>query len=396
MSAYTRKAPDAGQSLQPVSSPFVAHAKCWTRLLSGAALAMTAALAIQGCTAAPASTTRAGSAPALTTAQARQVFGSYVAASDQAARNGDATLALSCVTGVQWVTVGAELKAAAFDGTAPDRYSYGPPTFYLPQPDGYPRWFVASVRRTAATGRPGRTSAVAGLPVAAQGQVLMVFEQAGAASPWLLASTSQLPVGSSVPPLAADSGGHVATVPLDTTALLARPDVTGPLQAAVVDDGPASPAAKIVAPGNLTTGIYQAARSAETGLARPAGDVYQWELEGSHYAEFALRTAAGGALVFYAMYLNSAVEVPAELSKGVVTPGPPITVPGYLAFLLPPGSPAPRVRLQSQRLLSFAAVDPPAGAGKNSAGSGGTTPPTPREKIQVIAIGGGLIYASAS
>jgi hypothetical protein len=37
-----------------------------------------------------------------------------------------------------------------------------------------------------------------------------------------------------------------------------------------------------------------------------------------------------------------------------------------------------------QQLLSFAAVDPPAQAGSAAA------------KIQVIAIGGGLIYASAS
>ncbi len=355
------------------------YGKRWTRLLSGSALAMTAALAIAGCTAAPASTTSAGTAPALTTAQARQVFGSYVAASDQAARTGDWKLALDAVTGAQKVTISAELKAARVTGTAPARYRYGTPAFYLPQPAGYPRWFVASVERTTLVSQPGGLGGIAGAPVAPQGRVLMVFDQASATSPWLLGSTSQLPAGSSLPPLATSSDGYVATVPLDTTTLLARPDVTGPLQAAVVDDGPASPAAKVVAAGNLTTGIYQAARSSMTGLT-PPGDVCQWELEGTHYGEFALRTAAGGALVFYAMYLNSAVETPAVLSKGIITPGPPITVPGYLAFLLPPGKPAPRVRLQSEQLLSFAAVDPPAGAGK----------------IQVIAIGGGLVYARAS
>ena len=61
-----------------------------------------------------------------------------------------------------------------------------------------------------------------------------------------------------------------------------------------------------------------------------------------------------------------------------------ITVPGYLAFLLTPGHLVPRLRLNMQQLLSFAAVDPPAGTGAAAA------------KIQVIAIGGGLIYASTS
>jgi len=44
----------------------------------------------------------------------------------------------------------------------------------------------------------------------------------------------------------------------------------------------------------------------------------------------------------------------------------------------------PRLRLDTEQLLSFAAVDPPAGTASAAA------------KIQVIAIGGGLIYASAS
>jgi hypothetical protein len=230
-------------------------------------------------------------------------------------------------------------------------------------------------------GQAGSPGGTAGLSLAATGQVLMVFVQGSATAPWLLSSTSQLPAGVSVPSLATDSAGYVATVPLNSGAQLARPDATGPLQAAVVDDGPASPATKVVAAGNLTTGIYAAARAAMTP---PAGDLYQWELEGTHYSTVALRTADGGALVFYEMYLDSAVEVPAILNKGVVKTGAPITVPGYLAFLLTPGQPVPRLRLDTQQLLSFAAVDPSAGTASTAA------------KIQVIAIGGGLIYASAS
>jgi hypothetical protein len=352
-------------------------------MLAGAAIAMTAALAAAGCASSSGPSTgthTSGSVPAVTAAQARQVFDSYVAVADRAAVSGDSSLALSNVTGVQKQTVNAELKAAQTGAGGLARYDYGTPTLYLTQPDGYPRWFVASVQRTL-LGQPGTPDGTAGVALAASGRVLMVFEQGSQNGTWLLTSASQLPAGVSVPPLATDSAGYVATLPLTSGAQLATPDITGPLQASVVDDGPASPAAKVVAAGLLTTGIYAAEQAPATGLTAPAGDLYQWDLEGSGYHQWALRTADGGALVFYPMYLDSTVEVPALLNKGYpVNPGPPITVPGYLSFLLTPGQQPPRTRLDVEQVLSFAAVDPPASAGK----------------IQVIAIGGGLTYADAS
>lgn len=360
----------------------MAYGKWLTRLLPGAALAVTAALAAAGCSSAPAASTTgtSGTAPAVTTAQARQVFGSYVTVAGHAVTTGDAVLALSNVTGVQKAAITTQLEAAKAGTGGLTRYRYGTPTFYLPQPDGYPRWFVAGVQRTL-VGQPGAPGGTAGVPLPGTGQVLMVFRQDSAASPWLLASISQLAPGTTVPALATDSAGYVATVPLSSGTQLASPDVTGPLQAAVVDDGPASPAAKVVAAGNLTTGIYDAARASVAGLTAPPGDIYQWDLEGSNFARYTLRTADGGALVFYAMYLTSTVEVPALLNKGVVKAGLPITVPGYLAFLLTPRPTAPRVQLEAQQLLSFAAIDPPASG------------PASAAKIQVIAMGGGLIYA---
>lgn len=380
----------------------MAYGKSRTRLLAGAALLLAAALAAASCSSSPAAgaggnagTSHAATTPPVTTAQASQVFAAYVAAADRAAIAGNSSQALSVVTGVQKTTVQAQLQAGGSGAGAIARYRYGTPTFYLPQPGGYPRWFVASVQRTLAgqpasqpgqvsPGSPGSPQGTAGVPLAATGQVLMVFEQGSATSPWLLGSASQLAPGTSVPPLAVNSAGYVATVPLSSGAQLAQPQVTGALQAAVVDDGPASPAAKVVAAGNLTTGLYTAARAGVVGLTPPRGDVYQWELEGAHYSTFALRTASGGALICYAMYLVNTVEVPALANKGVVNPGRTITVPGYLNFLLPHGpgrgGPAARERVETEALLSFAAVDPPAGAGK----------------IQVVAMGGGLIYADAS
>ena len=188
------------------------------------------------------------------------------------------------------------------------QYTYGTPTFYLPEPSGYPRFFLADVTRALAVKGVSKdaTTSVGGAQVPVDGPALMVFEQSAAAGPWQLASVAQFPSGTTLPSLATDKNGYIPQVPLTSTDLLAQPYATGPLQAAVVDDGPASAAAKAVAAGPLTTGLYQAARDrADNDLEVPAGDVYQWSMEGTPYPAFALRTADGGALVLYAMYLNS-------------------------------------------------------------------------------------------
>jgi hypothetical protein len=396
----------------------VASPKRWAhvrrfRLFPGRAIALAAAaLAIAGCTAAPAGTGGAtatsaessGSAvPALTLAQARQVFNTYVATTARAARTNDYPLALSVVTGAQRSLIGAQLKlttpirvvpvpspgGAPFSGSGyfyakPDigGYTYGPPAFLLPEAAGYPHFFVAAVTRTFKGTTPGDGAALSegGVRVPLDGRALMLFEQASAAAPWLLASTSQLASAATLPRLAADKNGYVPQVPLSSTSLLARPDVTGPLQAAVVDDGPASAAANAVAAGPLTTGLYQAARDHAQGLTAPRGDIYQWNLEGSPFPAFALRTASGGALVLYAMYLNSVAAVPDVINKASpIRPGLPIQVPPNFLPLLAKGTAAPTESLEDQDLLSFAAIDPPA----------------PPAKVTVIAIGGGANYATA-
>ena len=376
------------------------------RLAYAMALALTAALAVAGCASAPADTTvssaNTSSGPALTQATALQAFDAYVAASARAAATDDGKLALSVVTGAQQSLVSAALSSHAVSNASGDssayssalsiapalvQYTYGAPTFYLPEPSGYPRFFLADVTRalalkSASPGGTGATTSVGGAVVPVDGPVLMVFEQSAAAGPWQLASVAQFPSGTALPSLATDKNGYIPQVPLTSSDLLAQPYATGPLQAAVVDDGTASAAAKAVATGPLTTGLYQAARDrADNDLEVPAGDVYQWSMEGTPYPVFALRTADGGALVLYAMYLNSTVAVPGYINDASpIQPGTPIKVPQDLLPLLPSGQPSPRVRLAAQTLFSFAAIDPPATS----------------SKITVLAIGGGLNYATAS
>jgi hypothetical protein len=131
--------------------------------------------------------------------------------------------------------------------------------------------------------------------------------------------------------------------------------------------------------------MYQGALDHVSGMTAPHGDVYQWGLDGSSLPQFALRTAAGGAVVFYAMTLTTTVAAPDVINKAnPIRSGPPIQVPADVQMLLPPGQPAPLVQLSSDQTLSFAAIDPGKGAAKGTA------------KIQVIAMGGGLTSASAS
>jgi hypothetical protein len=353
-----------------------------SRRLAAWALALAAALAATACTATPSGSGPGGSAsssPGITAAAARQVWDHYVAVSSaQTIKTGNFALALALETGPQRAYDAATHPSLL----APPAYQS--PTFYLPERSGYPRFFVVAVTQKLTSGSPATAAAPAsvdGAEIHPFGPELMLFEQARAGASWLLGSTAKLAVGEALPKLATDSAGYIPPMTPTAATLLAQPGEVGALQAAVVDDGPASTATAAMADGQLTDGLYHGALSHAAGLTAPHGDVYQWELKGTSYPEFALRTAAGGALVFYAMTLDTTVAVPDYINKAdPVRPGAPIQVPIEVERLLPSGQPAPRIDLQSEQLLSFAAIDPAAAGGK----------------VQVIAMGGGLTSATAS
>ena len=165
-----------------------------------------------------------------------------------------------------------------------------------------------------------------------------------------------------MPRLSTDKNGYIPQVPLTSTDLLAQPYATGALQAAVVDDGPASAAAKAVAAtGPLTTGLYQAARDRYqeaadrvlTGLQVPAGDVYQWSMEGTPYPAFALRTADGGAPGALRDVPEQHGRRPRLLRRCI--PDTNRARPSRSRWtcypFLPSGQPSPRVRLKAQSLF---------------------------------------------
>jgi hypothetical protein len=305
-------------------------------------LAALTLLAAQGCApAAPADAViHAGHSVSL--AQAQDAYNDYLKASDTAAAAGDETAALSVVTAAQWAQVKGQYTGLAAAGSAVARYQYGKPVFYVPALSGFPQWFVVAVPRTAITGgRPG-----------AAVSTLLVFNRARKSVHFTLSGSTVL--ARPLPKIALD-GGYAVAVPTTDSSLLLRPDVVGATQAAVVDDGPASPAAAVVGAGPQTTGLYTA-QAARAATEQAGGLQYQWLLQGAPFPEVGLKLADGGALVLYGMYLNTSNEHPN------LTAGTPIPVPAAFTPLLAASTEVGYHAVFANWAYEFAAIDPPATA----------------------------------
>jgi hypothetical protein len=347
----------------------VTHRKrgIWTRATTGsAALAVLAVLAVQGCSpAAPAAaaqaTADAGVRHDLSIAAAKVVYRTYLARSAAAAAQGDATTGLAIVADAQWAQVKGQYTTLASAGTPVPTYQYSAPRFYVPAQTRYPRWFAVSAQRRAGTNGPAVT-------------VLLVFEQAKAALPWTLNGSAALDPGQALPSIATDPDGYAISVPTTATNLTLTPNVVGATQAAVVDEGPANPAAAVTGAGPQTTGLY-AAQAARGRAAAAAGLQYQWLLAGAPFPQFGLALAGGGALVLYGMYLNTTTEHP-NLVKGS-----PIPVPASFTPLLAAPTEVGYHAVYANWTYEFAAIDPAAGAA--------------HAKIDVIAATGGPSYGHA-
>jgi hypothetical protein len=324
-------------------------------------LAAVTLLGAQGCAPdAPAdAATQAGHAVSL--AMARTVYETYVKDSDAAAVQGDQAKALSVVTSAQWAQVKSQYLALASEGTAVPRYSYGTPTFYVPALSDFPQWFVVAVPRSTVTGGH-RGPAVSTLLLFARDKTTVI---------WTLSGTAVL--SRPLPKVELDGGYAIGVSTIDQSLLL-RPDVAGATQAAVVDDGPTSPAATVVAAGPQTTGLY-AAQAAQAAAQQRRGLEYQWLLQGSSFPQVGLRLADGSALIFYGMYLNTTNEHPN------LDAGSPIPVPDQVAPILTTPGQVGYHAVYANWAYQYAAIDPPASA------SGA--------KLQIIGWQGGLSYGHA-
>jgi hypothetical protein len=298
---------------------------------------------LSGCAPAAPAVAADGAGHFLTLAEAESSYGSYLAASDAAAAHGDEEQALSVASNAQWALLKSEYTALASAGTPVTRYRYGKPVFYVPALTAYPKWFVVSVPRRTDTG--GHLGAAV--------STLMLFERATPAKTWTLNGSAVL--DQPLPALARNSDGYAIAVSHSDQDLLLPPDVVGASQAAVVDDGPGSPASAVVGGGPHTTGLY-AAQAAQARADSARGLRYQWLMQGASYRQFQLRTAGGGALVLYGMYLNTTTEHP-NLVEGSAIPA----LPRYAALFDAPGEVAYHA-LYVNWTYQYVAIDPPASA----------------------------------
>jgi len=316
-------------------------------------LAVLAVLAVQGCAPATSGTAAstgpaaqatadAGVQPDLTIAAAKAVYQTYLTQSDAAAAQGDETAGLAIVADAQWAQLNGQYKALASAGTPVARYQYSAPRFYVPAKTSHPQWFVVAAQRRAVTGGPAVTT-------------LLVFERAKPTLAWTLNGSATLDQGQPMPAIATDPDGYAVAVPTTGTSLALTPNVVGATQAAVVDEGPANPAAAVTGSGAQTTGLY-AAQAARARAEAAQGLRSQWLLAGAPFPQFGLALAGGGALVLYGMYLNTTTEHPNLVS------GSPIPVPTAFTPLLAAPSEVGYHAVYANWTYQFAAIDPPATA----------------------------------
>jgi hypothetical protein len=335
------------------------------KVLLGPLVAIGLLLSVQGCGAgATASATTSATGP--TPATAMRVFNSYLTAERVAQANHDEMLALSLATGAEYNLVTASFRIAARSGQAIPVPVYRRPTLYVPRQTTYPQWFAAVAPEHPAAGGPSRTA-------------VLIFDRANAQSAWAVGESVLLDRGAPAFKVATGSSGYATALPTSDQALKVQPDIVGALHATIADDGPASEASAAIAAGPQTTGLYSASSTA----ARQAAALhqsYQWEMEGTSYPQFVLRTTDGGALVFYSMYLNTFTEVTSKPPAHSKAPLPTIPVPAAFWPLLKASQPPLHHQLTADQTLEFVALDPPGTA--------------QAAKIQVIGAGGGPAYAS--
>ena len=319
-------------------------------------------LAVQGCAPATDADAVTSARHSVSLAEAESVYSSYIATSDAAAAAGNEDKVLAISSAAAWSQAKGQYTALATAGTPVPRYRYGQPVFYVPALAGYPEWFVVAVPRRTGTG--GQLSAAV--------NTLMLFTRAKTTVAWSLSGAAVL--GQPLPAVVRDGDGYAIDVTTTDPSLLLRPDVIGATHAAVVDEGPASPAAAVIADGPYTTGLY-AAQAAQGAAAQARGLKYEWLLMGAAFPEFELRLVGGGALVLYGMYLNTTTEHPNLVA------GSPIPVPAAFSPLLAAPTEMGYHAVYANWTYQFAAVDPPSTA-RNA-------------KVEIIAAQGGPSYGHA-
>ncbi|MGW0880420.1 hypothetical protein [Streptomyces sp. NPDC002671] len=218
--------------------------------------------------------------PSATRAEAAKALAAFTDAYNKADEAYDSSLDAAHVTGAVQDIDGARLKAGHVNSPSgnPDHtpLKLTDAKFTIPKKAGWPRWFVAD-----AQGNKGGNA-----------RWLLVFTRGDLGDPWQVAYLTLFAPGS-VPEFKKDKDGWAEAVPADSAQLAVKPNDLSQSYATYLQSG-----GKTFADGPETSGL----RTAREKAARKPGLVRQFidePLTHGDYAPLALRTADGGALVFF-------------------------------------------------------------------------------------------------
>ncbi|MEU7051234.1 hypothetical protein [Streptomyces eurythermus] len=218
--------------------------------------------------------------PAATRAEAAKAVAAFTDAYNKADKAYDSSVDAPYVTGALADIDSARLKAGHVNSPSGNP-AHTPLTLTdvritIVKKAGWPRWFVADAR-----GNKGGNA-----------RWVLVFTRGDLGERWRVAYLTLMAPGT-VPEFEKDADGWAEAVPADTTGLAVRPDGLSKSYAAYLKNG-----GTVFADGRDTSGL-RAARKKEAekpGLVRQFIDE---PLTHGAYAPLALRTADGGALVFF-------------------------------------------------------------------------------------------------
>ena len=270
--------------------------------------------------------------PATTRAEAAKALQQFTDAYNAADKAYDSSLDSAHVTGALGAIDAARLKAGKTDSPSGNAthtpLKLSDVTYTIPKKAGWPRWFVAD-----AAGNKGGTA-----------RWLLVFTRDGMDEPFQVSYLTLVARGQ-VPQFKKDAAGWAETVPVNSAELAVPPGELGQEYATYLKSGG----------DTFADGAYTSAwRAARQKDAKRPGLVTQYidePMTSGDYAPLALRTADGGALVFFATRLYA---------KQTAAPGTSIPATADVKALT---TGEIKQSLTMEIVSNSVAVDPPKGSG---------------------------------
>jgi hypothetical protein len=218
--------------------------------------------------------------PSATRAEAAKALQQFTTAYNKADKAYDNSLYADHVTGALSDIDGARLKAgkalSPSGNAAHTPLKLSDAKFTIPKKAGWPRWFVAD---TAANKGGGA-------------RWIFVFTRGGLNETWEAAYLTLMAPGD-VPKFRTDKDGWAEAVPANTTELAVPPEDLSKDYAAYLKNG-----GTVFAPGRHTS-TWRADRAKDAKRPGLVSQFLDEPLTNGDYAPLALRTADGGALVFF-------------------------------------------------------------------------------------------------